>query len=336
MAVRNEKLGGTDYIEENLDNTDMNDTNNAIIDMSAGSYVANARNLIRQLQDRSVEFSADGGEWAEAYTSAGGRLDSVDTGDTTAVFDTNKYTFTMDSPEASGDTTHDPDSFTNPENAFDFDSGTFANKNVSTKGGVNYYLGKTFDEKTVAFVRFYCYGKISHSMAINSVTFRLESYDGSNWNDEQLLGTIDGYATQELTLNSTVMLNKDVEGVRIRCSAGSDDTSSTLAKEFKVYIFDYSSTSGDGLIIHDIPSGTFSATISSTIGIPLFEDWNTDGNIQYKLTNAEPEDSGWLNYNKLQYFTEFTAEPTKLTVKIVPSTTVGYPAIRGFSLYEVK
>ena len=49
------------------------------------------RNLIRQLEDRSVSFSADGGEWAEAYTSASGRLSSVILSTTTSAFDTNKY-----------------------------------------------------------------------------------------------------------------------------------------------------------------------------------------------------------------------------------------------------
>ena len=35
-------------------------------------------NTIRQLQDRSIALSADGGEWAEAYNDADGRLNSVD------------------------------------------------------------------------------------------------------------------------------------------------------------------------------------------------------------------------------------------------------------------
>lgn len=49
------------------------------------------QNAIQQLQERNVTFSADGGVFAEAYTSAAGRKSSVVTGDTTAVFDTDKY-----------------------------------------------------------------------------------------------------------------------------------------------------------------------------------------------------------------------------------------------------
>ena len=56
-------------------------------------YRGAALNLIRQLQDRVVSSSADGGEWAEAYIDADGRLNSVDIGATTASFDTNKYKF---------------------------------------------------------------------------------------------------------------------------------------------------------------------------------------------------------------------------------------------------
>lgn len=50
-------------------------------------------NLIRQLQDRAVTFSAGQMEgWAEAYVDADGRGNSVDTSTTNAIFDTNKYT----------------------------------------------------------------------------------------------------------------------------------------------------------------------------------------------------------------------------------------------------
>lgn len=64
--------------------TRIND-NNAVMLRQSGL------NLIRQLEDRSVSFSADGGEWAEAYTTAAGRLSSVNTAETTAFFDTDKY-----------------------------------------------------------------------------------------------------------------------------------------------------------------------------------------------------------------------------------------------------
>jgi hypothetical protein len=58
---------------------------------------ASGRNLIRELQDRAVDFSADGGEWAEAYSDADGRLDSVES--TSADFDTDNYAAVTSSTE---------------------------------------------------------------------------------------------------------------------------------------------------------------------------------------------------------------------------------------------
>jgi len=88
-------------------------------------------------------------------------------------------------------------------------------------------------------------------------------------------------------------------------------------------------------IQHNIPSGTFSPTISSSFGTALVEDYEAGCNIQYKLTNAT-EDTGWLNYNEVSTFTAFTSEPTKCVVKLIPKTTsptTGYPSIKGFSIF---
>ena len=90
-------------------------------------------------------------------------------------------------------------------------------------------------------------------------------------------------------------------------------------------------------INHTIPTGTFNDTISTAIGVPLIEDWETDADIQYKLTGTSgTEDTGWLSCGvtpTISTFTAFTAEPDTLIVKLVPkapSPTVGYPSIKGF------
>jgi len=93
-----------------------------------------------------------------------------------------------------------------------------------------------------------------------------------------------------------------------------------------------------GLITHTIPTGTFTSTISSAIGVPLIEDWETGADIQYKLTGSSgAEDTGWLDAMdsspEVSSFTAFTAEPDTLIVKLIPKTTsptAGYPSVRGF------
>lgn len=91
-------------------------------------------------------------------------------------------------------------------------------------------------------------------------------------------------------------------------------------------------------IVMDIPSGSFSATISSCIGSPLIEDWETGADINYKLTSSAGDDTGWLPYNEISKFTAFTAQPNLLTVKLISkedSPTEAYPSINGFGVVEL-
>lgn len=97
----------------------------------------------------------------------------------------------------------------------------------------------------------------------------------------------------------------------------------------------YKPDTTEKIIIHTIPTGSFISTVSTVIGVPMIVDWETDDDIQYKLTNAT-EDTGWLscsNAPSVNSFTPFTSEPTTLTVKLIPKSvapTTGYPSIKGF------
>ena len=130
-----------------------------------------------------------------------------------------------------------------------------------------------------------------------------------------------------------VDVDASVEGVRVRYySVGGD--SSWLGN---MYILNVTTVTTSSLIItQDLPSGSFSSTISSSFGTALVEDWEDGADIQYKLTNAT-EDTGWLTYNEVSTFTAFTSEPTKCIVKLIPKTTspqVGVPSIKGFYVGE--
>ena len=91
-------------------------------------------------------------------------------------------------------------------------------------------------------------------------------------------------------------------------------------------------------ITHTLPTGTFSATINGSIGAFLAEDWESGDSVQYKLTNAGGDDSGWLNSGETSSFTAFTAEPDYCIVRLFPkvtSPTTGYPSINGFGVVEL-
>ena len=110
------------------------------------------------------------------------------------------------------------------------------------------------------------------------------------------------------------------------------DTTNTTAT-FDTNKYKYGGTSNDEIYIN-IPTGTFSSTISSAFGVGFYEDFEDGDSLQYKLTNAS-EDTGWLNAEEISNFTAFTSEPTKLIIKLVPKTggTAGYPSIKGFWVY---
>jgi len=100
---------------------------------------------------------------------------------------------------------------------------------------------------------------------------------------------------------------------------------------------DGSSDTTTSIITHDLPSGSYSSTISSCFGSPKYSDYEDGVDTQYKLTNTT-EDTGWLNTNEVSTFTAFTAEPDTCIVKLIPKTTSptsGYPSINGFGIDEI-
>ena len=277
----------------------------------ATSLKASGRNLIRN----EGTLSADGGEFSEKYTDVNGSRNSINLANNTAYYDLEngqKYLSGI-TDEASGDTTHDPDGFVNPANAFDGDRTTLASDSA-TVGGVS--LGKTFAAKQVDAV----YVRFSNNSS-NQATL-LETYNGSTWSS---LNSFNGTGSWE----GVWVIDSVIQGVRLRSTTSGGGT-------ITIYSIEYGSMA-EGEISQTIPTGTFSSTISSAFCTALVADWETGANIQFKLKNAGGDDSGWLNYNAVQTFTAFSAEPDELIVKLIPkssSPTVGYPSIYGVAVYE--
>ncbi len=63
-------------------------TNKAMVDLVLKNVGCN---VVRQLRNRTIEFGAIGGEFADAYTDSTGRLNTVNTGSTDATFSGDKY-----------------------------------------------------------------------------------------------------------------------------------------------------------------------------------------------------------------------------------------------------
>jgi len=134
----------------------------------------------------------------------------------------------------------------------------------------------------------------------------------------------------------SIVINDTIEGIRISFDDSEGSGADSISD--KLYTLEYGPMNGTGTITHTIPSGSFSSTISSSFMTALVADWEDGANVQYKLTGTGgTEDSGWLDYNTVQTFTAFTAEPDTLIVRLVPKTTSptsGYPSIKGVAVYE--
>jgi len=287
-------------------------------------------NLIRMLQDRSVDFSADGSDWfAEAYVDADGRENSVDTSSTTATFDTDKYT-TILTDEASSDTTHDPNSFTNPENAFDSNDSTYASKNAGSGTTATFYIGKTFSSKKIGALRWKTHQQWDNNQS-GSFEIRVETYDGSSWNDLKQIAYYSDSTIDSFDSNGVTSINTTCQGIRLKLinTAGSSRNNQIAY----IYSLEYGEVT-EAKVYHTIPSGSLSSTVSSSYAKVMYDDYESGVSVQYKLTNSS-EDSGWLDENKLSTFTTFTSEPTTLIVKLNPkstSPTAGYPSIKGVAV----
>ncbi len=293
------------------------------------------RGLVRALQDRSVVFSADGGEWGEEYSTYAentiGRLASVNrnSAENTAIriYNDDKY-FPSCTDSSSGDSDHSDGGWANLANAYDGNDSTAA---TQTLNGASYYVGKTFSAKTISTVAV-LYSKTTGA-GTYSIPMKIQTYDGSTWSD---VDTVDSPTTSGSPSQTSghkrwigAVINSSIQGVRVEI------TQPGIANDFYIYRFIYGEPT-ESVIVHDLPSGSFSSTIISAYGSALVEDWEDGANIQYKLTNAG-EDTGWLDYNEVSTFTAFTSEPTKCIVKLVPkssSPTAGYPSINGFCVIE--
>ncbi len=143
--------------------------------------------------------------YADLFNSVAGKNNTVDTASTTARYDPDTDTYQMSiNDEAPGDTTHNPNSFTDPENAFDGNDATYAIKVVDATGQA---LGKTFGAKNVTFVKV-----VANVTTGSNYEIKLYSYDGGGWNFEV---DVDAGSGPSGTVELFHILNKSVQGLRV-------------------------------------------------------------------------------------------------------------------------
>jgi hypothetical protein len=331
MSSPLERLGGikatspTYRVTPTYLNTNNNQLSSYLLSLSRDAYQITALNFIRMLQDRTVDVSLNQLDlFGDAFIDADGRLNSVNTGETTAAFITSEFIyvpyFTTD--EATSDTLHDPNSVTNPSNAFDGDLNTAATWSGSTNFA-QIRLGRTFSAKTnlVVFIKASVSGNAGGSP---SSTIRMQTFDGSTWTNYK---SYSGSAFQ-----GWEYINFSVQGIRVEIQASS---SSAGTKNLNWFLIEYGAPDESEVTL-DIPAGTFPASPDYYFGTPLISAWEEGAKIEYRFENATQETA----YSEVKPDQEIliddslTSEPTKLRIKLTPkdtSPTAGVPAIKGFA-----
>lgn len=182
---------------------------------------------------------------ADDFTDSNGVMNTVDTSASTAIYDTDNEQYIIGfTDEASGDTTHNPDSVTNPSNAFDGSDSTFADKSIGT-GEAS--LGKTFSSKRVSVLHFKSFMDVSEGAAASgNMSFIIETFNGSTWDNVTTFNTAYSWGGGGGSANKTeerdIIINGDHQGVRIRL----DNTGSAVTSNARWYLIqygDYDSTS---------------------------------------------------------------------------------------------
>lgn len=279
-------------------------------------------NLIRQTEDRATEFSNDQSEgFADAYVDANGTNNSVNTGNTTAIFEVDRYRpITATTGAAEG-----------------------ANLATTSTTTTDFNFDIVMNESAIlTTIRAHKSNAVGNDVAVDL------SVGGVVIASKQqtLAGIADWSETFAVTDYLFFPKAGDTLNVRVRKVGGSGDSIADVGtNSFDGTLYDIASqttvgaaagdeieiteiTSSVSIVEHDLPSGTFGTAINASFATAFVENPG-DGTVEYKLTNGS-DDSGWLPINVVSEFTAFAAgEPTKVTFRLSPGSDDGFPAIKG-------
>ena len=315
MAIRNNKLGGNNWDDERLYDYDLNDTFDGVIDEHRKLGIGVAQNAYQTLQSNNIFENKDFLAADEFVTETG--TNNTKTGGTT-LFNGDKYILNI-TDEAPNDTTYNPDSFTNPNNAFDNDASTYAER---TNLGSTRRFGKTFNSKLVPVVIY----KLGVSDPSNyTITVKLETYDGSNWTTVDTI--YNNKTTSEKILTGTFILNSTVQGIRVTAYSGGFDDSF-----IRVYSLEYGGFNSSGNLICSTNIITLDGTekilaLYSDNGLP------TGTNITVDVTDGTNTISN-QPINTIINISSLSSGDLGLTFNLSTTDNTATPYISGFGVYK--
>jgi hypothetical protein len=290
MVIKNLKLGGSDFSTPSarVKPTDLNDTFDASADLGLRGLTVNCLNHIRTLIDRAGVYSKGSFDlWGEAYISATGRNGSVNTTSTGATFSTNKYAYKEDATNSTADT----------------------KTSASTSGGSTTTWTTTCTAASAGYISQITLGVYSGG---STKQFKVSIIVGGVTLASKNSSTYTSDANLQVTFTKADYLRYIKNGETFLITIANGDSYSMqcyplTSQSYTGSLFSYSNQTICGVnsggpinwvtfqgltlesyssIIHAIPTGTFSATMSKLFLAALVQDWETGADIKYKLYNT--------------------------------------------------
>jgi len=290
-------------------------------------------NLIRMLIDRDIDFSAGNFDWwGDAYIDSNGRENSVSAA-TANYSGPNESMIPLFQTTGAAEGVNDTSASVTEDNEFTVTVTVTAPTIVTAVRGFNDYGSAKYMTATIK--------KDGVTIASKSASWGGESAGEIIFTDADFVDYWTSTSTNTIFMES----GGSTDSISIDYSfAGYSGTLFSLAAQKmwvkgsgnELEVTEVESLDTVVTVTQDIPTGSFSATITEAIGVPFVDDWETGDDIKYKLTGtAGAEDTGWLDCGitpEISTFTAFTAEPDTLIVQLTPksSSTLGYPSIKGF------
>ena len=265
----------------------------------------------------TAEWENEGYLGADRFITASGVNGTVNLTETDSLFLNGSYICPTPSYELSSDTTQNVNNVSNPENFFDDDNSTEATKTLTSSSSCS--LGKTFNEKFIANIRFSLQASSTNTNNSGSY-YDIETFDGTDWNQE--LRIFIGYSNiNQRTFDETIYINKYCEGVRVvyyfnRQFSGTSGTSGFRILQYgfytngKIEVETLKIDSEDSSVsIYSDHQNSFDTSIKATISdgtletdefelhpnkstiIPLLSNMQGDMKIKFKLQTTDPTKS---------------------------------------------
>jgi len=306
---------------------------------SAAYITQSGLNLIRQLKNRDVVLSGSGQDgFVEAYVSKSGQKNTIQDSElfqpkTTAFPIFKDFTAAQDGQDVFEFESYGV-GFNNQasgsSNVFDEDTNT--SETISQDPDISVSYGDTFSSQTVTNVYFKAEGQGDEGNGIGAgVSVDLQTYDGSSWNNEKTYS--DGGSDPDLFIEQGFLLNKTVEGIRLKLTTdGDSDFNNSVSTYELAYATDYST----GIISHSLSLNQTASTVNNVIGVPLVNNWESGANIDFRLSNSS-NTTKWFNATPVKFheLDSSISSPTELEVRLDPASNPqpNTPSLDGFYLY---